>query len=70
METLKFKTNINCGGCVARVTPVLNANKGIENWEVNTNNPDKILTVQTSFLKPENIIQEVNKAGFKIEQIK
>ena len=24
METLKFKTNINCGGCVKSVTPHLN----------------------------------------------
>ncbi len=24
MNTYKFKTNINCGGCIAGVTPFLN----------------------------------------------
>ncbi len=33
METLKFKTNINCGGCVAKVTPELNATEGILSLE-------------------------------------
>jgi hypothetical protein len=27
MKTLKFKTNINCGGCLAKVTPFLNEEK-------------------------------------------
>ena len=42
MNTLKFKTNINCNGCIAKVTPSLNGAGGIENWEVDTNNPQKI----------------------------
>ena len=33
---LKFKTNINCGGCVAQATPFLDEACGIGNWEVNT----------------------------------
>jgi copper chaperone len=45
METLKFKTNIKCGGCVATVTPYLNKFSDIEKWEVDTQNPDKILTI-------------------------
>ena len=30
METLKFTTNINCGGCIAKVTPFLDNKEGIE----------------------------------------
>ena len=41
MKTLKFKTNINCGGCVSKVTPFLNNQEGVESWEVDTVNPDK-----------------------------
>jgi len=50
MATLQFKTNINCGGCIARVTPRLNEVKGISSWKVDTDNPDKILTVETETL--------------------
>lgn len=37
METLQFKTNINCSGCVAKVTPELNETEGIWHWNVDTN---------------------------------
>ena len=66
---MKFKTTINCGGCVAKVTPLLNGADGIEQWQVDTDNPDKILTVQSSGITPEEIMEEVKKAGFKIESI-
>jgi copper chaperone len=70
MSTLQFKTNINCGGCVARVTPRLNETKGILSWKVDTDNPDKILTVETETLGSENIIEVVKKVGFNIEPLK
>lgn len=69
METLKFKTNINCGGCIATITPILNAEKGIDKWDVDISNPSKILTVETHSLSAEDIIKEVKKGGFKVEQI-
>ncbi|CAN5395728.1 hypothetical protein BH10BAC1_BH10BAC1_05980 [soil metagenome] len=70
METLKFKTTINCGGCLAKVTPFLNDEKSIEKWDVNTSTPEKILTVETEDTDTNKIISAVEKAGFKIEQIK
>ena len=45
MKTLKFKTNIKCSGCVAKVTPYLNEALGEKTWEVDYNNPSKVLTV-------------------------
>lgn len=65
---MQFKTTINCGGCVAKVTPLLNNITEIESWDVDTANPDKVLTVNTSV--PENtIIETISKAGFKIESL-
>lgn len=69
MEVFKFKTNINCSGCVAKVTPFLNGKKGIEKWTVDTDNEDKILTVEAPTLTAKDIIEEVTKTGFKIEQV-
>ncbi len=68
--TLKFKTSLNCGSCVAKVTPRLNDADFIENWEVDTKNPDKILTVHLSATHPESsdAVQALIKgAGFSIE---
>lgn len=60
----RFKTNINCGGCIAKVAPHLNGNKDIEKWSVETANPAKILTVITSNLNEGEVIAAVQQAGF------
>ena len=64
MKTLKFKTNINCHNCLAKVTPKLEEQEGIESWNVNLEDPDRTLTVQTGNLDPEDIKKAVLKAGF------
>jgi len=67
MKTLKFKTNVNCGGCISTVTPHLNHLKGIGSWSVDTSNPMKVLTVETPDLNPEEIVATLKKAGYKAE---
>lgn len=66
-ETLKFRTNINCSGCVAQAKPALDATKGIERWEVDTNDRNKILTVIGENLSEQDIVEAVKLSGFKIE---
>jgi copper chaperone CopZ len=68
METLKFKTNINCTGCLSNVTPVLDQEKDIENWEVDLNSEDRVLTVKSNGLSKAAIIQKINKAGYVAEE--
>jgi len=65
-QVFQFKTNINCSGCVAAVTPHLDNVKGIDTWNVDTANKDKILTVQSAGISKENVIDVVKKAGYKI----
>ena len=64
MKQYQFKTNINCSGCVAKVTPHLNENSAIKEWDV-----DKLLTVQTENLMEEDVKAIVQKAGFKAEKV-
>ncbi len=70
MNTYKFKTTINCGSCIKAVTPHLNKLEGVEEWNVDTNNPDKILEVRSETLQAQEIKETVEKAGFKAEQVK
>jgi len=69
MTTLKFKTNINCGGCIKSVTPHINNVAGIISWKVDTDNADKILTVDSENVTADKIRQAVSQAGFKIEEV-
>lgn len=68
-QNLQFKTNINCGGCVAKVTPFLKGTEGVTHWEVATADKDKVLTIAAEGVSEEEIIAVVQKAGFKIEPL-
>jgi len=65
----KFKTNINCSGCVAKVTPFLSESTGITKWDVDIKHPNKILTVEADNLSEFDIKELITNAGFKIEEI-
>ena len=70
METLKFKTNIKCGGCVSTVTPHLNGMTAVAKWDVDTTNPDKILTIESDLGLDEELIKEtLKKAGFQAARV-
>ena len=64
MHTLKFKTNITCAGCLAKVTPLLNAAHGIDRWEIDLESEERILTIKTGQLTSDEVRAIVSKAGF------
>lgn len=68
-QKFQFKTNINCGGCVASVKPYLDNAEGVSEWNVDTQNKDKILTVKAEGITQEQVIETVKKAGFKAEML-
>lgn len=68
MDTIKFKTTIKCSGCVAKVTPFLDAALGEDNWEVDISDPSKVLTV-VGEKNEKSIVDAVQKAGYKAEKL-
>ena len=70
METLKFKTTIKCSGCLAKVTPVLNETVGEDNWEVDIQAPDKVLTIASEDeVNPADVVKAIEGAGYKAERL-
>lgn len=71
MNTLKFKTNINCNGCINAVTPHLDKVEKLAGWQVDTAHADKILTVVSPADGPDaaTITAVVEKVGFKISTL-
>lgn len=68
MKTNKYKTNINCDNCVAKVRDHINDVHGVSTWEVNTASKDKVLTVNGEDFKEEELKRAVKDAGFEIEE--
>ena len=66
---MQFKTNINCGGCIAKVTPFLDQVAGAGKWSVATANPSKILTVENESVTSEEIEAGLDKLGYHADVI-
>lgn len=69
MNKIHFKTNINCNSCIQKVTPILDEIKGIKNWSVDTDNAQKILTVETESATADEIIAGIQDIGFDIAKL-
>jgi copper chaperone len=70
MKILKFRTNITCSGCLAKVTPALNAALGEDNWEVDVKTPEKVLTIASEEeVHPLDVVQALEGVGYKAEKI-
>lgn len=67
MKKAVFKTNINCGQCVANVTPFLEKATSVEHWEVDTANKEKLLTVKGTSVNTQEVEALVKEAGYTIE---
>lgn len=68
MKTQQFKTTINCGNCLRAVTPILNAETAIQEWQVDTASPDKLLTVRGD-VPAERVCALLTEAGFEAQPI-
>ena len=64
MENKLFKTNINCGSCIAKVTNTLNELVGEDNWEVDTTTPIKLLTIDNEAISAGTISEALGKIGY------
>ena len=70
MDTLQFKTNIKCSGCIAKATPFLNEVAGKDNWMVDVQDPNKVLTIATSTDIDERVLMAaIENAGYTAERI-
>ena len=70
METLQFKTTIKCSGWIEKVTPYVNETAGENNWEVDLQNPQKVLTIPNADkLQSSEVVHALAKAGYKAEKL-
>ena len=60
METMTFKTNAKCMGCLAKIEEILQGKMNREEWNLDLS--DKLAAGE--------IVELISKAGFKIEQMK
>lgn len=69
MTIQKFKTSLKCAGCIEQVTPHLNQASGVENWKVDLQHPDSLLTATSDQDREAEVISALESAGYKGEKI-
>lgn len=65
---MKFKTNIKCGTCEAKVAPFLDKVAGQGNWAVDLQSPERILTLPDK-IPASDVITALKEAGYIAEQL-
>jgi hypothetical protein len=68
-QVLVFKTNLLHQKDIVLVTPALNGLPGMLRWNVDQEDIDKVLRVETTSLTAHTIIELVNKAGYYCEEL-
>ncbi len=58
-----------CDNCIAKVTTVLNEAFGERNWEVDTKNLRKILTVSSETVYEKDVKKALEGVGYKAEEL-
>lgn len=66
MVTRTFKTNLRCGGCVASLKPILDADPLITAWEADVASPDKLLHVTGEQATKAHMQAKLAEAGYAI----
>lgn len=66
MIVQKFRTNLNCGSCVAKVQPHLDNDPAIRRWSVDIADPGRVLTIEGDDVTAEHVEHHVASAGFKV----
>jgi copper chaperone CopZ len=69
MSEARFKTTIQCNGCLSKVTPKLNEFLEEQSWSVDLESDDRILTVNDDNISVDVVVSAVKSVGFEIEEL-
>ncbi len=68
-EITRFETTINCSSCVAKVSDALNEMFGRGNWEVDTTDPAKILSIHAEIDNVDELVLKLAELGYAATKI-
>ena len=69
MHILIFKTNIDTDVAHHEVGNILNTHQSVIGWNIDKEDIDKVLRVESRLNNTQEIITTINKAGFMCEEL-
>jgi hypothetical protein len=62
----RYRTDLHCGACVARVGPLLDAAPDVTRWSADTTGPQAVLTVEGDDITAERVDALIRPAGYHV----
>ena len=69
LQVLVFKTNLVSAKDIHRISPLMGDTSGIIRWNVDQQDIDNVLRIETARLLPGDIIRMVTDAGYVCEEL-
>jgi hypothetical protein len=69
VRVLVFKTSLRYKKDVRQIEPLMNTQPGILCWNVDREDTDHVLRIETMHLQPQDIIRLVHQAGHFCEEL-
>lgn len=69
MNVIILKTNIRYKKQVKSVAPLLDQQDSIYRWNIDLNDVDKVLRIESTGMQQTQIVQLINEAGFHCEEL-
>jgi copper chaperone len=69
MEVLVFKTNLRFKKQISAITPHINNLQGISRWNVDRDDKDKVLRIESDNLCPRTVETTLQQAGYLCEEL-
>lgn len=69
LEVLVFKTNISSDKEIEKLTKILALEKGILKWNIDINDIDNVLRIESNNITVDFIIALLCNAGFECEEL-
>jgi len=67
MEAIVLSTDLHCDNCVSKVNPILKEDPSIQQYDINLDHPEKLVTIQGDRLDTELLISKFEDVGFRAE---
>jgi len=69
MDILIFKTNLENPELINRAGPLLQNIRGIKRWNVDMNDCDNVLRIESTELSPRSVENILQNAGYYCEEL-
>ncbi len=67
MEAITLKTDLHCNSCVSKVEPILEGDSSIQEFNIDLDHPDKLVTIKGHHLDTGVLISKFLGAGYQAE---